>query len=253
MIPVLFHIGPFPINSFGLMMVCTFLGGWRLLFLHLQAAGENPELAERMILHGAVGGIVGARLNYLLSFPQEFLDHPVQALFSGAGFIFYGGFLGGALAVCWLLHREKKPLLHFADLVCPTLALGYAIGRIGCHLSGDGDYGIASDLPWAVSYALGVVPTDPGVRVHPTPVYETIAAFAITWLLSSLLRRKSLPKPGQLFGLYFLLSATSRFLVEIIRIEPVVYAGLTQAQLMSIVMFAAGVLMILAAPRRALN
>lgn len=234
MIPVLFSIGPIPINAFGLMMVCAFFAAWRLLWLNLRRAGEPVELAEDMVMYAAIGGIAGARIDYLLSFPEEFMRDPLGAAFGGAGFVFYGGLIGGFLAVWIFLRIKGKPFLPYADLTCPVLALGYAVGRIGCHLSGDGDYGIPSNLPWAVSYSLGVVPTPPGVRVHPTPVYETLAAFAVTALLLSLLFRHSFKKPGQLFGLYFILSAICRFLVEFIRIEPVVAWGLTQAQLAAI-------------------
>ncbi len=245
MLPELFRIGPFPVHSFGLMMVLAFMGAWYLLVQNLERKDLPRELAERMIFWAAVGGIVGARVFYVLSFPSQFLADPISAVFSGAGFVFYGGLFGGAFAVWLLLKMEKLPFLPMSDLVAPSLALGYAIGRVGCQLSGDGDYGSESSLPWAMSYALGVVPTPPGVTVHPAPVYETFAALAITAILLSLLRRGKFVGGGALFGLYLALSSVSRFLVETIRIEPVVWGNLTQAQVESGGLFVMGVLLFL--------
>lgn len=244
MIPVIAQLGPFPLNSFGLMMVCAFLAGWRRLYLSLQQAGEDPALAERMVFWAAAGGILGARINYLLSFPAEVQADPWGTIFGGAGFVFWGGFLGGALGAGYIVKRAGRPFLTFADLTSPTLALGYAIGRLGCQLSGDGDYGTVSSLPWAMGYPLGVVPTPPGVLVHPAPVYETFAALALAFLLLALQRRAWFQLPGRLFGLYLLIAGASRLLVEFVRIEPIVAWGLTQAQWAGIAVMIAGAVLL---------
>ena len=221
-------------------MVLGFLGGWALYAKRVEAEGGNRALAEQVTFWAAIGGFLGARVLYVLSNMSEFGADPLAALFSTAGFIFYGGFLGGALGVILTLRRAQVSVAHHADLIAPSLSLAYAIGRIGCQLAGDGDYGIQSMLPWAVSYALGVVPTEPGVRVHPTPVYETIGALVITWLLvkysGNLLRRGR----GALFAIYLILSAVARFSVEFLRIEPEIFYGLTQAQLFAIFIFGFG-------------
>ena len=250
MIPTLFEIPlPFgfsslPIHSFGLSMVLAFLAAWKRLFLSLESAGEDPALAERMVTWAAIGGLLGARICYLAAFPSQVIQDPMHAIFGGAGFVFYGGFFGGAFAVWILLRREGKSFLRFADLTAPCLAVGYAVGRVGCQLSGDGDYGKATDLPWAVGYRLGVVPTPEGVVVHPAPVYESLSALSIAVLLVFLTNRRSLPGRGQIFGLYLILSAVSRFLVEYIRIEPEVLGSLTQAQSWSIGLVIVGSLLI---------
>lgn len=244
MIPKLFEIPiPFfdfsiPIYSFGTSMLLAFLAAWRLLALNLERRGEPPALAERMITWGAIGGLVGAKAAYILTFPTEVLRAPLRSIFSGAGFVFYGGFIAGAFAVWLLLRLEKKPFLLYADLTAPVLALGYAVGRIGCQLSGDGDYGKPSALPWAMGYPQGVVPTPPGVTVHPTPVYETILSLLITLLLLWLLSRKTRfsSTAGQVFGVYLVLSALARFFVEFIRIEPIVLFSLTEAQFVALVL-----------------
>lgn len=246
MIPKLIEIplpfGSLPIYSFGVSMVLCFLAAWRCLEQQLKRAGEPPELAERMITWAAIGGIVGARICYILTFPHEFLAAPIATAFGGAGFVFYGGFIGGAFAVWLLLRKEKKSFLKMSDLTAPSLAVGYAVGRIGCQLSGDGDYGKESSLPWAMSYAHGVVPTPPGVLVHPTPVYETIVSLAIAMLLLWLGKKsfRFLAVNGALFGVYLMLSAVARFLVEFIRIEPIVLLSLTEAQVIGLIMFGIG-------------
>ncbi len=234
MIPVIIQLGPLPINSFGLMLVLALIAGWRRLVLDLKWAGKDWEQAENIVFWAGVGGVVGARLAFVLSFPTQLLNDPLGAIFGGAGFVFYGGLLGGTLAVIYLIRRGGASAWQYSDLVAPTLAIGYAVGRIGCQLSGDGDYGVASTLPWAISYLHGVVPTPPGLTVHPTPVYETLAALLTAFILSALLRRRTFSAAGQLMGLYLILSSVSRFLVEFVRIEPVVGAGLTQAQLWAV-------------------
>lgn len=246
MIPTILRLGPVPLYSFGLMMVLCFFAAWRCYANSLADGGERPELAEPAITWAAVGGIVGARLGYLVSFESGFLTDPLGTLFGSAGFVFHWGFVGGFLAVWILLRREGVSFLRYADLAGPALALGYAIGRIGCQLSGDGDYGKLSDLPWAMGYPLGVVPTRPGIRVHPAPVYETLMALGTCLVLQSRLAAKELPGRGQRFGLYLALSGAARFAVEFIRIEPKVWNGLTQAQLIGMALVAAGVLMIAA-------
>ena len=252
MIPTVFSIGPFPIHSFGLMMVLAFFAAWRILWLELVAAGQKGELAERMITWAAIGGIVGARVGFLISFPSDVMRDPVGMIFGGAGFVFLWGFVGGAGSVIYLLRKEKLSILGFADITAPALCIGYAVGRIGCQLSGDGDYGIVSALPWAMGYPLGVYPTEPGIRVHPTPVYETFLALVLAWVLLSFGRSKPMGS-GWRIGMYLIFSSLARFLVEFLRIEPewlrVGSLILTQAQLVSIGLAGFGVMLLLRSSR----
>ncbi len=234
MIPTILQIGPFPVHSFGLMMVLCFLGAWRLLAMRLEAAGKPIEIAEKLITWGALGGLLGARFGYLISFPSDLFSRPLATIFGSAGFVFQWGLIGGIFA-CWMVvRREKESFLTMADLVAPALSLGYAIGRIGCQFSGDGDYGGPSNLPWAMSYSTGVVPTPVGVLVHPAPVYETLVALAITAVLMRPALRARLPRAGQLFGMYLILSSLSRYFIEMVRIEPIVLPPFTQAQVVSL-------------------
>lgn len=244
MIPVLLNIGPLPVYSFGLMMVLGFLGAWSLLYKILEAHGEPTELAEKLVFWCALGGVFGARIGYILSFPELFFQDPIAAVFSSAGFVFLSGFIGGVLSFCWVVYTSNVSFLRYADFCAPCLMVGYAIGRVGCQLSGDGDYGIASTVPWAMSYGLGVVPTPIGVNVHPTPVYETIFALCAAVVLYQLLKTKKLTGEGKVFGVYLLLSGISRFLVEFIRVEPVVLFNLTQAQVVSVLLVLIGSLLL---------
>ncbi len=127
--------------------------------------------------------------------------------------------------------------MRFLDMTATALALGYAIGRIGCQVSGDGDYGIRSKLPWAMGYPHGTLPTPPGVTVQPTPIYETVAMCLVAYLLWQLRDRV---RPGVVFALYLVLSGLERFLVEFIRRNKEVLVGLTAPQLESIVLLLLG-------------
>jgi phosphatidylglycerol:prolipoprotein diacylglycerol transferase len=126
------------------------------------------------------------------------------------------------------------------DCIAPSLAVGLAVGRIGCQLAGDGDWGAVSDLPWAMAYPNAIVGWDypPGVRVHPAPVYEMIGNFGLFAFLWSIRKR---PQPdGTVFWWYLILSAAIRFVIEIVRLNPVTALGLTAAQLASLLLIFVG-------------
>src|SRR6202040_1579691 len=126
-------------------------------------------------------GLAGAKLYHVLESPADFFAHPIALLFSPFGFAWFGGLLAGFAAFVWIGRRQHIPLLTLLDAGSPAAALGYGIGRIGCFLSGDGDYGIPTSLPWGMSFPNGLVPTTE--RVHPTPIYELIVACGIAWVL----------------------------------------------------------------------
>jgi phosphatidylglycerol:prolipoprotein diacylglycerol transferase len=188
-----------------------------------------------MVFAALVGGLVGSRVDYILQNWSKVSDDLLGNIFSGSGLVWFGGLVGGALAVVlWAYWRGFLGWQLF-DTAAVPLAIGYAIGRVGCQLSGDGDYGIHSDLPWAMSYPDGTVPTTD--TVHPTPVYETLAmgvAGVVLWRL-----RDRFPL-GVLFGLYLIIAGLERFLVEFIRRNEEVVAGLTQPQLISLGLMALG-------------
>jgi phosphatidylglycerol:prolipoprotein diacylglycerol transferase len=165
-------------------------------------------------------------------------------LISRFGFAWFGGFLGGFVALAILARRFRVPLLEFLDMCSPAAAVGYAIGRIGCLLSGDGDYGVPTTLPWGMSFPNGVVPTTE--RVHPTPLYEFfiwLVIAAILWRLGKRARSGAAPS-GEVFCAYLILTGVARFLIEFIRINPRSVFGLSNAQAASLVSIIIGLILL---------
>jgi phosphatidylglycerol:prolipoprotein diacylglycerol transferase len=244
LVPDTLHIGPIPIHVFGICLAVAFLAAGKVAALEFERRGWDPEIASRALVYAAVGGIGGSRLWVILESFGDFVSHPLDYLLTGKGFVFYGGLLGGAAAVTWVFRRSGIRWLAGADAVAPAIVVGQAIGRIGCQLAGDGDWGVETQLPWGMAYPYAVVgwPYPPGVRVHPTPVYETILytiTFAVLWRL-----RRRPHADGAILGWYLILSGTFRFLVECVRIEPVIAFGLTSAQLMGLLLVPIGLVLV---------
>jgi phosphatidylglycerol:prolipoprotein diacylglycerol transferase len=257
MYPILFKLGPLTVYSFGtLIALAALVAGW-VVQRELRRYGYQPELASSMVMAAAVGGLIGARVLFIIEDWQSFIRSPLQFIFTGAGFTWYGGLLGGILGVTWLVRRKRIAWLDAADIAAPALALAYGIGRIGCHVAGDGDWGTVTTVPWGVAYTNAIIgwvhpltglPYLPGVRVHPTPIYEFIQAvmvFAVLWSL----RKKGYPK-GIMFWLYLLLAGFMRFVVEFWRVNEIVAWGLSQAQWMSLVMMGVGILFLATLAKR---
>jgi phosphatidylglycerol:prolipoprotein diacylglycerol transferase len=240
-------LGPLTLQTFGIMFALGFLAAGVLVARRFHELGKPADWAYELIFAALVGGIVGARLDFMLENWSEVKDDPFGNLFSGTGLVWYGGAIGGALgAFLWARYRGFLNLT-LLDVAAPGLAIGYAVGRIGCQLSGDGDYGIPWDGPWAMSYEDGTVPTPPGVEVHPTPIYEALAMGAVAYALWAL--RNAL-RPGLLFALYLVLAGTERLLVEFVRRNDEVLAGLTVPQLESIGLMIVGAAWLGIAARR---
>jgi len=224
-----------------LMMAIAFLTAGYLTSRELGRRGLDPEYASSFVFWAAIGGIVGSRLLAILGDWQEFLANPWGSIFTGAGFVFYGGLIGGFITVSAVIIRNHLPWGVVVDCIAPALSLAHAIGRIGCQLAGDGDWGRETELPWGMTYPNAIVGWHypPGVRVHPTPLYEFAAytlIFAILWSI----RKRPYP-PATLLWMYFVLGGTARFLVEIVRINPAVMFGLSQAQWIAIALIVTGV------------
>ena len=238
MYPTIIDFGPVGIHSYGLMLATAFITVVFVIQSELKRRGFVPELASTIVMAAAIGGIVGAKIYSAL------LDGRItfQEIFSTSGLVWYGGFIGGCLAVTIVVLRSPNPFLPTIDIVGPTVILGYGIGRIGCLLAGDGDYGPPSDLPWAMAFPNGTVPTD--VPVHPTPIYETLLSFIFFGVLWSQ-RRKFEATPGALFGASLIALGVERFIAEFWRITPRVLGWMSAAQLLSIAAFIIGVVLIL--------
>ncbi len=256
MIPVLFHIGPLTVYSYGLMMALGFLAADYIIALECGRKGYPTEYASSLVVWAAILGIVGSRIYDVLDNLPLYLADPKSIIFSGSGFVWYGGLFGGIFAT-WLVARYYRiPWLVTADMCAPALAMGQAIGRIGCQLSGDGDWGLPSTLPWAMAYPRAIVGWNPstvlkldehwrlvsgyfpGVRVHPAPVYETILYVGVFLMLWSLRKRPN--APGRMLCLYLMLAGLARFLVEFVRINPRVLYCFSEAQLIAVGMMIVG-------------
>jgi phosphatidylglycerol---prolipoprotein diacylglyceryl transferase len=238
MYPYILKLGPITIASFGLMVACGFLSALFFLKKELERKGIDPELGSSLITTAMVGGLVGAKLYFVLfeTPPGMTWGDTFGVIFSGSGLTWYGGFTVAAAAIVWMIKRSGAPVLQVADAAGIALAIGYSVGRIGCQLAGDECYGIQCDLPWAMAYPNGVVPTFE--KVHPTPVYETLSHLSIFGILWA--TRLRLKTPGLSFCMYLVLAGTARFLVEFLRTNQRVIWGLSDAQVISAVVIVVG-------------
>ena len=236
------HIGPLTLGTYGLMVATGLICAFFVLRADFARRGISAD-AEAIIGITGLAGLAGSRLYHLLETPKEFFADPWPQLFSTMGFAFFGAVIGGFLALLFLARRFRMRTLLLLDVASPAGALGYGIGRIGCLISGDGDYGIPTSLPWGMSFPNGIVPTTE--RVHPTPIYEFLVAVVIFWILWRLGERtfKTRAPNGIVFAAYLVLTGIARFLVEIIRINPRTFYGLTNAQTASVVSIVAGVIL----------
>jgi phosphatidylglycerol---prolipoprotein diacylglyceryl transferase len=293
MVPFL-HFGRLLVPTFGLMIALAMVVAYYVLradFARRGLAATDSTTAEMFVAVPALCGIVGAKLYHVLETPRELLADPLGQLFSRYGLAWFGGLIAGFGAFVWLARRFRYSLPEVFDAGSAAAAIGYGVGRIGCLLSGDGDYGVPTSLPWGMSFPNGLVPTTE--RVHPTPIYELIVACAIAWILwklgslqilsgwigktttASKEVRLQVPvagrafaalqmpskhwnallawlRPGSVFAAYLILTGVARFLVEFVRINPRSFFGLTNAQAASLASIVAGVALWVAVSRKSL-
>ena len=245
MYPVLFRIGSFEITSFGVLVAVAALVGIWLVGRELARSGLPRDTVDAAMF-GVSGGLVGAKLLWTV----EFLgDQPVRdLLFSRGGLSWFGGLIGGVGTGLWILRRRRVPIVRALAAATPSLAIGHAIGRVGCFLVGD-DYGRPSNVPWAVAFPEGLPPTI--IPVHPTQVYEAIALAAIAAVL--LRWRRAGVSDTDVLGRYFVLAGLTRFAIEFIRVNAPVLGPFTLAQSISFVLVAIGVVIILRHRMRAMT
>jgi phosphatidylglycerol---prolipoprotein diacylglyceryl transferase len=246
------HIGHFSIGTFGLCLWLASVCACWTLYCNFRRYGIDAD-AVGVAAYTTVGGVVGAKLWHVLEEPALLIHQPLLQLFDRAGFAWFGGLLAGIAVLLWSGRQAKTGGLGMLDLAAPAVSVGYGVGRIGCLVSGDGDYGIPTHLPWGMSFPRGLVPTDQ--RVHPTPIYECLVALAIArylWWRGVNSGQARLPL-GQITGEYLVLSGVARFLVEFIRINPRIYWGMSNAQVASLGSIVAGLLLILWARRRSVT
>lgn len=249
------HIGRFTIGTFGILLWFAAVCACWALHANFKRWKIDAD-AISIVAIATVAGVVGAKLWHDLQDPRALMAHPVAVIFSRAGLAWFGGLLLGIAALLWQGRTYGIGKLRMLDLCTVSACVGYGVGRMGCLISGDGDYGIPTHLPWGIAFPHGLVPTTgpagtcaefgwpSNCRVQPTPIYELIVALLIAWVLW---RRGApeRPKPlGQLTGEYLVLSGLARFLVEFIRINPKLYFGMSNAQVASIGSIIAGVLLV---------
>lgn len=246
MIQELFRIGSFAVSPFGVMLVLSLLAAYWQLNRGLVRYGiGDEEDASAIVFACGFGGILGGKIYYAI------LVGDWRMIYERAGIVWYGCLIAGALIFLWTVRRRQLPMARTFDAAAPALALGYAVGRIGCLLVGD-DYGVPTDLPWGMVFKDGAPPTTAGilrqefgveippeiadsawVAVHPTQIYSSLASFAIFALLLKLARGSL--RPGSLFLITLTLMSIERFLVEILRAKDDRFFGqFTLAQLISV-------------------
>jgi len=253
--PFVIHLGKFTITGYGIMLMAAFLvAGW-VFAKELVRTGRDATIAWDSVVAAVFGGLIGGKVYYVL------LVQDSSALFSRGGLVWYGGFIGGVLAVAGYMWWKKHSIPVMADLVAPALAIAYGVGRIGCFLVGD-DYGLPTTVPWGVAFPQGSPPTTarmlqtefgvalpPGtppeqvMTVHPTQLYEVFIALGVFLLLWKLRRHRF--APGWLMGMYLALMGMERLFVEIFRAKDDRFLGpFTLAQVFSVLLIAVGALVV---------
>jgi phosphatidylglycerol---prolipoprotein diacylglyceryl transferase len=239
MYPVLFEFRGFQIRSYGVIVALSFLIALWMTTREAERKGLDPKLVQDFAVYGLLGGIVGARLYFVLfSAPDYFLQHPweIFAVWSG-GIGVIGSLIGGFIVAVWFCRKRKISLLEFGDTLAPGVALGQTVGQVACLLNGD-SYGRPTDLPWAITF------TDPrsmaplNIPLHPIEIYE-MAAYLFVFLLVWKTRKHDRSK-GFTFFIYLAGYGTARFVVDFFRGDPALFAwGIQAAQLFGVAMILA--------------
>jgi prolipoprotein diacylglyceryl transferase len=276
---------PLPIHTFGFFVAMAFIVAAFLIKIELRRKEKDGlvysvfnkkgeavsphEQVGNIVLVAAVSGIIGARLFSILEYPGDFINAPLDTIFSTSGLTFYGGLIFGSIAVLIYARKIDLKIMHLLDAAAPALMISYAIGRIGCHLSGDGDWGIDNFSPkpewlssfpdwiWSYRYPHNVINEGIPISgcvggycsillnpVFPTPFYEVIACtflFITLWII-----RKRIKIAGVLFSIYLVFNGIERFLIEQIRIDSefrFLGVWIKQAELVGLLLILSGIAM----------
>src|SRR6267143_718856 len=245
------ELGPLTLYTYGLMLALGLGVGIGLMCWEFRRKGLDPAHGVWIGLIAVSSGVVGARLLFLIEEWDRFVVDPIGVTLSSGGLSFYGGLILAALAIYAYVRWNRIGFLVFGDAAAPGALLARGIGRIGCHLSGDGDYGLPTTLPWGTDYSNGIYPPSealarfpeltrgfPGgvapdnLPMHPTGVYEFLLSallFAVLWRYRSRMRLD-----GGVFMLYLLATGGLRFGLEFLALTPRIALGLTEGQLISL-------------------
>lgn len=242
MYPVLLQLGHFELRSYGLIVALSFIIGLWLSTKEAQRKGLDPRLIQEFALYALLGGIIGARLYFVLfSEPKYFLQNPSEIFaFWRGGIGVIGSLLGGFLAGVWYCRRKRISVLKFADTLTPGIALGQTIGQFACLFNGD-SYGRPTDLPWAITYADPRSFAPLNIPLHPIEIYEMAAYFSVFLLVWS--TRKKFRADGFGFLTYLGAYGAARFSMEFFRGQPAIFAwGLPAAQVFSMALILASIM-----------
>jgi phosphatidylglycerol:prolipoprotein diacylglycerol transferase len=239
------------------MLAIGFIAGSYILSSELKRKGLDPNLGNTITLIALVAGIIGSKLLFLIEDWDYFLADPIGMAFSPSGLTFYGGLLLAAVSIYLYLKKRSIRFFTVADAIAPGLLLAYGIGRLGCHLAGDGDYGLPTSLPWGTDYSKGTYPPSLAFRTmpeiaknypggivpdhtlcHPTPVYEFLLCAILFWILWRV--RTTMQPEGKLFMLYLMFAGGERFIIEFLRINPRVAFVFSEAQIIALALIALG-------------
>ena len=213
--PELFRIGDFTISTYGLMMALAFLTGLWILKKEFLRLKIPIEAVDMIFWRAAIGGIIGARIYYVILTKISGSPEPIlNLIFSRSGMVFFGGLLGGAMLVLHGVRKNKYPLKTILDAIAPVMIVAYGIGRIGCFFAGC-CYGDETALPWGITFSDPMCAAPTGVALHPTQLYETLASFVIFGVLWCF--RKRISFRGGLFAIYLAFAGLERFLIEFFR------------------------------------
>jgi len=230
MYPIIFSYKSIMINSYGLMLALAFFLAFLLLERELKLKNRDPELANTILLTVIPSAIIGAKIFHIIDYPHLFLKDPMGMIFSGSGLSVLGGFILSFITCIIVIKRKNESILEIFDIASPSMALGYAIGRFGCHASGDSCYGITTSSIFGTALPNGSSPTT--AEVYPAPLFESMFSFLVLALLLQL--RKKEMASGKLFFVYLILMGIPRFFIEFIRTNPPVALGFTQAQFIAL-------------------
>jgi phosphatidylglycerol:prolipoprotein diacylglycerol transferase len=249
--PIVLQFGSLTITSYGVMVALGFLAG---LWTASRRGPHGGIAAEKVLDIGPwliIGGILGARILHVTTYWSEYAGKPFTEVFMvwHGGLVFYGGLVGASLACILYARLKKLPLWKLADVLAPSIAVGYVFGRIGCLLNGC-CYGRECHLPWAITFPQESRGAPSGVPLHPTQAYESLLNLGLYAVLAWLFRRKKFD--GQVFAAYLVGYALERSFVELFRGDyPQHYLGgwATPAHLVSIGILAAGSVLLAVLPR----
>ncbi len=246
MYPVLFHIGSFKLHTYGLFIALGFLMGIILAFREAKRVGEEPERILDLSFYVIIAAIVGSRLLYIIIYYKYFMENPLEMIkiWSG-GLVYYGGFIPALLVGMWYMNKNRMPVWKTVDIMAPSLAIGQAIGRLGCFCAGC-CYGKETTLPWAVTFTNPESLANLNTPLHPTQLYSSVNAFLIFLILMAAKRFKKFD--GFLVCLYMLLYSITRSIIEIFRGDDrgfVIEGMLSVSQFIGIILGLTSLLMLL--------